>query len=259
MHTDTFQSLTADLRGLGGRRVWSLMISLFGDLVPDEGQSIDGPLLSAIMADMLVKPEAARVALHRLRNDVWIESVKSGRISQHSLSKKGRSETLSASPLIYADPERSDTAWQLILTPDSAAARHADLTGRGFVPLGPRVFVGSADTAPPAGMLCMPATDAPDWLCAELGPKGFEPLFCTLQRLKSNLPKPEGLSPVQIAVLRCLIVHNWRRLVLKHPVLPAPLVDQNGPMHKCHLLVWDMLKTFHRPRMSEIEQFCAAA
>ncbi|WP_259940018.1 hypothetical protein [Sulfitobacter sp. M368] len=69
------------------------MISLFGDLAQGAGDRIDGPVLSAIMARQHIKPEAVRVALHRLRNDGWVTSEKSGRIRQHSLTDKGRRES----------------------------------------------------------------------------------------------------------------------------------------------------------------------
>ena len=46
MPTDRVISQTGALRALGGRRVWSLMISLFGDLAREQDQAIDGPILS---------------------------------------------------------------------------------------------------------------------------------------------------------------------------------------------------------------------
>lgn len=260
MPTDSFTSQTEALRALGGQRVWSLMISLFGDLAQDAGQSIDGPVLSAIMTGMQVKPEAARVALHRLRNDGWIVSEKSGRISQHSLSAKGRAESAAASPRIYADPNRQDGAWQLILTQD---ARDSDMAAKGFAAVAPRVYVGPAEIKAPENTISFPGNQVPDWLRAQAEPadlrQGYADLLETLTALKANLPDPEALSPVDVAILRCLIVHNWRRLVLKHPALPAPLVSKDWPGHRCHLAVCDLLAHFPRPALKEIEEYRTAA
>ncbi|KIN62748.1 PaaX domain protein [Sulfitobacter noctilucicola] len=259
MHTDNFFTLTEDLRGLGGRRVWSLMISLFGDLVQDEGQTISGPTLSAIMAALHVKPEAARVALHRLRNDGWIDSDKLGRISRHSLTAKGRAESAAASPRIYATPQLSDGAWQVIVTqgPDDT------MDGLGFVQIIPRVYVGGVDLVAPTDALTLPASTVPDWLRQQLAPRtqhaGYRSLRDTLCRIGDTLPDVAQLTPVQISVLRCLIVHNWRRLVLKHPQLPSPLVDPDGPAHQCHIVVAGLLERYPRPDVSTIEQYCAAA
>ncbi len=263
MHTDDFITLTAGLRSLGGQRVWSLMISLFGDLAQSKVHSIDGPLLSAIMGAMLVKPEAARVALHRLRNDGWITSQKSGRISQHGLTSKGHKESAAASPRIYAGPQESSEGWQLVLTETDTQEQIEDLAARRFILIAARVFVGPMDAKAPEGAVVLPATNAPDWLRAQMEPQelneSYIALYDTLSELQKALYRPASLSPIEVVVLRCLIVHNWRRLVLKHPALPVPLIDRSGPAHQCHLLVSEILTHFTMPRLSEIEQFCAAA
>lgn len=262
MPTDNFISQTTALRALGGRRVWSLMISLFGDLAQDRGQSIDGPVLSAIMKGLKVKPEAARVALHRLRNDGWIVSEKSGRISQHSLSAKGRAESAAASPRIYADPSEMVQEWQLIFTSDKGP-QVDDMAALGFSAILPRVYVGPATATPPDDALAFSGNDVPVWLRKEAEPhalrQGYTELLQTLAALQDSLPEADDLSPVEVAVLRCLIVHNWRRLVLKHPTLPAPLVSPDWPGHLCHLAVCDLLTRFPRPKLKEIEQYRAAA
>ena len=41
-----------------------------------------------------------------------------------------------------------------------------------------------------------------------------------LTELRSMITDPEALSPLQTATLRVLIVHGWRRLILKAPTLP---------------------------------------
>ena len=262
MPSDNFISQTAALRALGGRRVWSLMISLFGDLAQDRGQTIDGPVLSAIMQGLMVKPEAARVALHRLRNDGWIVSEKSGRISQHRLSAKGQAESAAASPRIYADPSDTVQEWQLILTSDSGP-QSEDMAALGFSEILPRLYVGPMTARAPDDALAFAGGEVPVWLRREAEPvglrQGYADLLSTLAALQESLPNADRLSPVEVAVLRCLIVHNWRRLVLKHPTLPAPLVSPDWPGHLCHLAVCDLLTRFPRPKLKEIEQYRAAA
>jgi len=263
MPTKGFDTLIAGLHGLGGQRVWSLMISLFGDLAQAPNQQIDGPVLSAIMHGLRVKPEAARVALHRLRNDDWITSQKSGRISQHSLTKRGRAESAAANPRIYADPRVTSTRWTLALTEDTAAEQAAEMEQRGFTQLTPRVFVGSLDAAAPQDVLTIPADHAPDWLRKQVAPQmqqtGYENLLTALRGLQPDLPASEEMSAIDIAVLRCLVVHNWRRLILKHPELPASLIDTDGPAHQCHLLVADLLARYPRPELSAIKRCRSAA
>ncbi|WP_386624519.1 PaaX family transcriptional regulator C-terminal domain-containing protein [Sulfitobacter geojensis] len=263
MPTKGFDTLTAGLHGLGGQRVWSLMISLFGDLAQAPKQHIDGPLLSAIMQGLRVKPEAARVALHRLRNDGWIISQKVGRISRHSLTDKGRAECVAANPRIYADPALSTGRWNLVLTEDTSTEQISEMTQRGFAPLVPRVFVGPTDSDAPQGALVLSADHAPSWLRKQIAPQihqtGYENLLVALSNVKLDLPTPEDMDAIDIAVLRCLVVHNWRRLVLKHPELPAPLVDPDGASHQCHLLVANLLARYPRPELSAIKRCHSAA
>lgn len=257
MPTDPFTTQIAELRALGGQRVWSLMISLFGDLAQAKGEAIDGPILSAIMATLDVKPEAVRVALHRLRNDGWITSTKSGRISCHALTDKGRAESAAASPRIYARPDAADKAWQLVITPS-----HQTPTADGFTTLTPRILVGPASVTPPKGALCFTDADVPDWLLAQAEPQhlrdDYAALQSTLAALKDGLPSTKPIPAMQVATLRCLIVHNWRRLVLKHPPLPAALISPESPSHQCHLLVTELLDRFPRPGLDEIDQRQAA-
>lgn len=254
-----FIKATAGLRDLGGQRVWSLMISLFGDLAQDEGQAIDGPVLSAMMALLQVKPEATRVALHRLRNDGWIASQKSGRISRHSLTAQGRAESVAASPRIYANPDAGPTDWQLVLLekPDR------DMEAIGFVQIQPRLYVGAGGLTLPNGALRLAGDTVPDWLKAQAAPDHLQPaytaLLSTLETLQNDLPGDTHLSPLETAVLRGLIVHNWRRLVLKHPALPQPLIARDWPGHRCHRHIATLLARFPRPALSEIEPSRAAA
>ena len=258
MQSDDFITNTARLRGLGRQRVWSLMISLFGDLAQGEGDVIDGPILTAIMNMLQVKPEAARVALHRLRNDGWIKSQKTGRISQHSLTAKGRAESAAASPRIYAQPETDNQDWQLVLLEQTTPLTHAALTSEGFVSLTNRIFLGRNDLKAPDHALCLTGGHVPSWLPTQLEPEGlrddYAALLTALSELKAKLPKASQMSPLEIAVLRCLVVHNWRRLILRHPNLPSPLISTDWPGLSCHVLVADMLTIFSRPMLSDIKQ-----
>ena len=249
--------LTGDLRALGGQRVWSLMVSLFGDLARKEGAQIEGPVLSAMMAAMQVRPEAARVALHRLRNDDWIASEKQGRISRHSLTAQGLRLSAEAAPRIYAAPDGGPEDWQLILLEHAGTGIHKQAEAAGFTQVSARVFVGSRGMAPPKQSLSFQGDAAPDWLIDQITPRhledGYHELLETLDALSTTLPDATALGPLEVAVLRCLIVHNWRRLVLKHPALPRALIDKDWAGHRCHQRVATLLAHYPRPDLSDIK------
>jgi phenylacetic acid degradation operon negative regulatory protein len=257
MPTDAFISQIAALRALGGRRVWSLMISLFGDLAQAQDEAIDGPVLSKIMGGLQVKPEAVRVALHRLRNDGWLTSTKSGRISQHTLTAKGRTESAAASPRIYAAPGEMQGAWQMVMIADTHILIDAD-----FAMITPRIYVGAATLPVPENALCFTGEDVPEWLRQQAEPvhlrAEYRALHRTLATLNEALPNTCDMSATEAAVLRCLIVHNWRRLVLKHPALPTALISPDWPGAQCHLLVADLLARFPPPALSLMDHRRAA-
>lgn len=250
MPPNAFDQTKAALLALGGQRVWSLMVTLFGDLVHAEGSAIDGPVLSDIMTGMDIRPEAVRVALHRLRNDGWIVSTKFGRTRRHALTASSRIETLKASARIYANPTVHDAAWQLALLEDPADVTREDMTKHGFALLLPRVYLGSASARLPDGTLTLSGGAAPAWLRQQIAPQMLEAeykaLLPHLQMAEQSLA-PGMLDPLQTAILRCLIVHNWRRIVLRHPTLPPALLPDNWAGHKCHTLVNSLLVRFPRP------------
>lgn len=252
MPTDAYTTQLAALRTLGGRRVWSLMISLFGDLAQDEGQAIDGPVLSDLMGAMQVKPEAVRVALHRLRIDGWITSTRAGRISRHALTAQGRAQSRAASPRIYAPPEAAEDAWQIIVTAGGAVVPDA-----GFAPIAPRIYVGPGALGPPRDALVFQGSQVPDWLRKQAAPThlraDYEALLEILTALAQTLPEQPTFTAKQTAVLRCLIVHNWRRLVLKHASLPAALVSPKWPGQRCHVLVSQILADYPRPTLAHLK------
>lgn len=251
-----YHAITQSLAGLGKQRVWSLMVTLFGDLAQAEGQAIAGPVLSAVLSEMQIKPEAARVALHRLRNDGWIASQKVGRTSVHSLTDFGRSESAMASARIYA-PVRSDAMdWQLVMLPDTTRDDAKDLNAAGFAPLAPRIYLGNVDAQPPKGAWTLKGEAVPDWVKEQFEPEGLAQDYTNLHRVlvevDASLPKDAALSSLQTAVLRCLIVHNWRRLVLRHPDLPPELFTSDWRGHACHARVDHLLSRFPRPGLDRL-------
>jgi phenylacetic acid degradation operon negative regulatory protein len=248
MPSDPVSTLVDRYAGLRDQRVWSLLVSVFGDLAQSEGSEIDGPVLSAILGAMKVKPEAARVALHRLRKDGWIQSRRTGRIRRHSLSPRARRDSLAASRRIYAPPEAMPTNWQVIVLEDEALPT-------GFVRIADRVYLGADTLKPPETALLLGGAQVPTWLRSALT---IEPLKQQYQALNRVLAETQNtiecadLDPLDRAVLRCLIVHNWRRLVLKHVDLPRDLYSDDWLEHDCRARVTDLLARIERPDLSEI-------
>ncbi|WP_168797826.1 PaaX family transcriptional regulator C-terminal domain-containing protein [Aliishimia ponticola] len=236
-----------------------MLVTIFGDLARNPEDRIEGPTLTRLTEGMGLKPEAVRVALHRLRNDDWIASVKSGRTASHGLTPHGRRESLSASRIIYARQEELPVGWQLALLESSDADQKPSLQAEGFVQLLPRVFVGNGQARVPQGVAVFMGDTPPNWLSAQIVPADvtaeYETLLTALRQTSARVAdlQPGQLRPLDVALTRCLIVHHWRRLVLRHPYLPPALTGAAWPGHLCRAEVTHLLARFQRPALHEIQ------
>ncbi|MBY6046545.1 PaaX family transcriptional regulator C-terminal domain-containing protein [Vannielia litorea] len=237
-----FLAAAAPLRP-GEHRVWSLIVTVFGDLARAEGAEIEGAALGRIMAAMAVKPEAMRVALHRLRKEGWIESRKAGRGAVHRLTEAGRAGSEAAAPRIYAARAEGPEQWFLALSegPAEAGPGEVQLTTSAVLSPAPR-----SDCA--AGRV-----DAlPGWVQARLC---SEELFTEAARLEQALAAvrvPEGLAPLEVAALRALVVHSWRRVVLKAPQVPPRFMPDGWAGERCRSLVVSLLAALPRPEVGDV-------
>ena len=83
-------ALIEDLSSLETIKTWSLIVTLFGDLDGEPQVVLSGKDIGAILGHIGIKPEATRVALHRLKRDGWIDTQRAGREVFYSLSDRGK-------------------------------------------------------------------------------------------------------------------------------------------------------------------------
>ena len=243
------------------QRVWSVIVSIFGDLARRPGDRIGGVALTRIICGMGIKPEAIRVALHRLRKDGWIDSERSGRASFHHLTPVGRAESARASQRIYArDPGLPDS-WHVLVSDDAGHGLDA-LTDTGiYVRLGRSIAVGPGPL--PTGRREFLGFDANgfsvparvwDLVCpAELNQACSE-LHDALNQVERIMPKEARLTALQIATLRSLLVHRWRRVLLRHPDLPGVFFPPSWRGAECRVLVSELLDRLPRPEPAALDQ-----
>ena len=220
-------------------KVWSLLATAFGDAAVAPGACLTGPILSDLLEPAGVRPEAIRVALHRLRKDGWITTRRRGRIGLYALTEAARAETLAVADRIYAPEVRAPMPWYLVLTPTGSPPPEKALL------LGPDRFLCRAPAAPPA--LSAPWQDAvPGWVSDRILPAGLEQEF---DRLADALDRPVAIpgNTVHAATLRILILHHWRRLVLRTPALAEDLLALNWSGGRCRGLVSQWLSALPRP------------
>ncbi|WP_122073277.1 PaaX family transcriptional regulator C-terminal domain-containing protein [Pseudophaeobacter sp. EL27] len=259
LSSQTFEASIAQLTDLQNLRVWSIIVSLFGDLAQIPGDQISGTTLTQIITPMGIKPEAIRVALHRLRKDGWIESTRSGRASVHYLTEFGRKQSTAVTPRIYARTPQPPELWHLLIAEDGSGQtvleetlllpQYTQVNRRTALGYGPApkglddLFVASVSDL-----------SVPGWLQARLFPQDLVEACQSLLEALNNIALPEpGLAPVQVATLRTLIVHHWRRIALRHPVLPVSFAPDAWAGEACRARVFQLLDRLPQPQLQALE------
>jgi len=231
-------------------RAWSLIVTLYGDAVVPRGGSLWLGSLIAIMDLFGIDAGHVRTAMSRLTADGWLDRRRVGRNSYYRLSARGERDFAAATRRIYFSAERDfDGRLRLALlgpaVDDRAAVRPA-LEQAGFVALSPTAYVATAD--PPAGAAALDgafllAADAGEagralaaaaWKLAPLadGYRGFIDQFGPLDAALDR----ERLPPADALVARTLLIHQFRRSVLRDPDLPAALRPADWPGHAARAL-----------------------
>lgn len=251
-----FTSAVTELADPQNQRVWSIIVSLFGDMAQERSAKISGGALGRIIEPMGIKPEAIRVALHRLRKDGWIESDRIGRVSMHFLTEYGRTQSARVTPRIYAREPAPDSPLYLLIAEDGTGTRLLEdiLLSHDYTPIRRNAALGSG--TPPRDqdelmILEVTARTVPQWAHEKLFPQDMREacrsLLGAVRHVAQSCPANWEPSPCQVATLRTLIVHRWRRVVLRLPDLPDSFCppDWTGPA--CRAQVFRLLDRLPRP------------
>lgn len=233
-------------------RVWSLIVTIFGDLAQTPGARISGTVLGQITDPLGIKPEAMRVALHRLRRDGWLDSERSGRGSYHFLTDFGRTQSVGANDRIYGKPQGPVPEVHVLMAGDGDANGRrkldAHLLTDTLLPLGSSAAIGLGPAPEDVdGLLVLtPSPDhLPAWLKSLIGPvetaQAYEHLMAAMDVIQGQLAHWSALPAEQKAALRCLLVHEWRRVVLRHPDFPEIFFPEGWPGLCCRHQVQDLL------------------
>lgn len=225
-------------------RAGSLIVTVFGDAVAPRGGRIALASLAEILAAFRVSESLTRTALSRLVAEGWLERWKTGRTSHYRLSPRGREAFAEAAAHIY---DRPRAAWDGALTlallePAGAAERagvRAALEAQGFGILTPDLLVAPrAPEATPVGILLLRAApDDPEsarriaaraWPLSQLERRyaAFLEEFAGMADAVEGGAGPRGLAAL---VVRVLLIHAYRRIVLRDPGLPAALLPEPWP------------------------------
>ncbi|MEP1442785.1 MAG: PaaX family transcriptional regulator C-terminal domain-containing protein [Hyphomicrobiales bacterium] len=217
-------------------RVWSIVVTIFGDLVQPRGTPISTQELLQLTEAIGVEGNALRTAMSRLAKEGWVTRHKQGRTSAYSLSQSGANTFLAASERIY-NPNFFSTSnhWHLAVCKEPIDPTTIDHATSFLIN---KTTCLSQDLTARKDCLAIKATieDMPNWLKDQLIPQTLCDNYKTLHDLLRSIgvTQAKSLTPLEAMALRFITVHFWRRLVLRHPLLPAHLVDADWVGNKTH-------------------------
>src|SRR5271156_3552474 len=224
-------------------RTGSIVITLFGDAIVPRGGSVWLGTVLEFFATIDIDAGVVRTAMSRLAADGWLEREKVGRNSFYRLVKKGRQTFDAATKHIY-DPQPSGWTgrFELLLigsAEDRDASREA-LKNAGFGSPLPGVWIAPSGVPIPeeaAGAIRLEVSaedDSGRRLLRESWPldrtaDAYLKFIRTFEPLRGWIGRREPLSDVDALTARILLIHHYRRGVLRDPLLPTALLPAVWP------------------------------
>ena len=233
------------LHGEGRLRVWSIIITAFGDVAPP-GHDFPASALQALMARLDIGPGAVRTALSRLGKDGWIERIRNGRNISYRLTDGALPEFKLASSRIYgASRPTTEGTPRLVIVPEGSEMQ----SDPGLIPLRRGVFLqigktGAKRRAQAIDLTLNPGVKLPEWAVRAVPPPGLEMamglLVDTFSPLNAALVQGQSVEPLTAAAARTALIHAWRRIALRHPLVPDMFLPGDWPEASCRRFVMEL-------------------
>lgn len=219
-------------------RTWSLIVTVYGDAIVPRGGSVWLGTLYAILGAMGVGEGVVRTAMSRLAGDGWLERSRVGRNSYYRLADKGRETFAAATRQIYFFRRPHWTGGLDLVLPGSGADAEPVRTAlreAGFGTPLPGLWI-----APPGRRIPQAATNdlvlrvegsgdsirdlaARSWSLGALA-ASYDAFIATFAPLRTILDDPGRLGELDALVVRIVMIHEFRRIVLRDPVLPEDVL-----------------------------------
>ena len=215
-------------------RTWSVVITVFGDAVVPRGGAISLATLTEILGAMGVAEGAVRTAMSRLSADGWLERTRQGRNSFYQLAAKGEATFAEAAARIYAPHVPAMPGRFRLVLADRPEMRTA-LQQAGFGQAQPGLWVAPEEVPVPAeagdAIALLAEADTADGhrLAAQSWPlealaETYRRFIAAFEPLALWLEQGHALQGLDALTARVLLIHEYRRAVLRHPPLARALL-----------------------------------
>lgn len=231
-------SLTSQLHDNGSLKVWSLIITFFGDSIVNRGGNVSANTVHAVLDRVDIGSGAVRTAFSRLARDGWVERQKRGRCSYYQLTEPGMRPFSDAAQRIYSPVEsvkstQGTGTWLLGMCKDKSVLNEFPMHNAIVLP-NRSVLVCNPDkkainAVSELGLVSVTGqlNAVPEWVVEHLRPQDWEKQIQALQNSFSKVANKLPTDPLSALATRTLLVHQWRRLLLRYPPIPSALRGQS--------------------------------
>lgn len=271
----SIQKRLDDFHHLSRVHAGSLIISVFGDAVLPRGGRIWLGSLIRLLEPLGLNERLVRTAVFRLAKDGWLRSEPSGRRTDYLLTPSGQQRFEEASRHIYASSTPPwDRRWRLIMAVGELSAKEREslrqaLFWQGFGMLGSDCFIhpsadliAAFDALSAEGMgallqrlkpllaadavLGSAASDVDlvrrAWNLDRLADM-YEEFVACYQPIVAQLRDGAGeVGDDSAFQLRVLLIHDYRRLLLRDPELPDVLLSPDWSGQRARLLCRELYR-----------------
>lgn len=229
-------------------RTGSLIITLFGDAIAPRGGEISLASLIELLAAFGLTDRLVRTAVGRLAKEGWLAAQREGRLSYYGLTTLGRERFAEATRRIYSPPPAEWRGrWTVIFANGATRSRKAlrqELEWLGFGCVSPGTFahpdtdlkrvrreISKPLLLKDAVVLTAERGDSDSdrrliergWDLKDLE-RRYRRLVQRFAPLLANASERQGLEPQACLIVRTLLIHEYRRVHLRDPLLPHSLL-----------------------------------
>lgn len=248
------RSLIEEFRSRPTLRAGSLIITVFGDAIAPRGGTVWIGSLIRVLSDFGISGRLVRTSVFRLVRDGWLDVEQSGRRSYYRLTQEGAERFTQATHRIYGEPRQSWSGdWCLVLTAGLPAERREqlrkELSWLGFGAISSDVMAHPSPDVADLESLLKRLGAASDvvvmsgqtdgrlqngamrdlvhrsWNLDDIEQR-YEAFLGRFRPVFKAASSARAIDPQTAFQIRTLLLQEYRKVLLRDPLLPAELLPQ---------------------------------
>jgi phenylacetic acid degradation operon negative regulatory protein len=261
-------------------RSGSLLITVLGDSIAPRGGVVTLGSLIRLAEPLGLPQRLVRTSVGRLAQEGWLASNREGRQSEYFLTEHGKTRFAEATRRIYREaPESWDGNWTLLLLPQGPAPKlkqlREEMLWLGFGQIRPGVLAHPSrsvnDTRGQLGelrlesgvVLMRAASEGAEadrllieagWDLAELA-RGYQRFVNAFTPVRELLEARSTVPEETAFVVRTLLIHEYRKIHLRDPLLPHSLLPDGW----IGAQAYDLCRSLYRAVFAAADRHVTAA